>query len=724
MTTPYKTPQEAERTPPQIKITRSVKRNVERDIASFYAPSGDEVKQETSTNACPPDTHPPAERYTHVPRTIPGGQVTRIYPRRQEIKDGHLILHQRSNFHVRTTNRHGRRPDPLRRRTGQTTLIPKVEPSQEKRIAIRETRLMPQIEANNPLKPAFPVPVWLEAIVTIAVLVAGFIAHAFNLFYFPHYELDEGTYMSSAWAIVHGMITPYPYGYGHPPIGWIQIAAWIQLIGGFFTFGNALNSGRVLMILYALGSSLLVYLVIRRLEGSRSAALLAMVIFSLSPLSIVYQRQVFLDNIGTFWLLLALYLLVISESRLLYIVLAAICFGISILSKEIFVLFIPTMIYAVWLHTTRFQRKFSLVAFTYIVISIGSSFVLMAVLKGELFPAGFLPWDHHPHLSLLDTFFQQAERGQNEGSFSVSWAAWTGGDFLFTAFSIGAPLFNLVMGWWNRRRLLLSLLAISYWALLVRGGVIFPFYIIPLLPLAAFNAASAIHTVCQLIGKVTRFFLARRIENAAPQTGNGLMQQTETGHPHRSRAGNSSQGTGKVGVHWYPDLLCVLLLFTIIIAIISYDIKQAYSYTLQRPALAQTDALLWIRNNVSQSSLLVINSYFYTDLHEEGGEGVGNGAIYPYAHIYWNVAYDPELHNGLLKDDWNRIDYIVTDANMLNDIRTRGGAMSILDQALNHSVLRARFQAQDRDQQVDIRIYQVIHKPSPQNMMNKPAPYA
>src|SRR5437764_10640739 len=418
------------------------------------------------------------------------------------------------------------------------------------------------------------------------------------------------------------------------------------------------------MLLFALGSSLLVYLSIRRLEGSRTTALLAVVIFSLSPLSIVYQRQVLLDNIGTFWLLLALYLLVISESRLLYIVLAAICFGISILSKEIFVLFIPAMIYAVWLHTTTFQRKFSLVAFIYTVISIGSSFVLMAVLKGELFPAGLLPWDHHPHLSMLDTFFQQAERGQNEGSFSVSWSAWTGGDLLLIVFSIGAPIFNLVTGWWNRRHLLLSLLAISYWVLLVRGGVIFPFYIIPLLPLVTFNMASAIHTVLKWTSRLTR------------------------SHP-----------------------LCVLLLFGIIIAIISYDMKQAYNYADQRPALTKTHALLWIRNHVSQDSVLVINSYFFTDLQEEGGEGVGDGAIYPYAHIYWNVAYDPELHNGLLKNDWNRIDYIVTDPGMLNDIRSRGGAMSIIDQALNNSVLRVEYQAQDRDQHVDIRIYQVIHKP-------------
>ena len=186
MTTPYKSsqnPQEPERTPPQIKITRSVKRKVGDDKSGFYIPSGDEVQQASavergfiqhvvSTDTSPSDTRPATELYTHARRTLSGRQVMRIYPARQEINNGHLILYQKPNFHVRTTNRHGRRQNPLRRRTGHTTLIPRVEASQEKSIAIRETRLMPQVEARNPLKLAFPVPAWLEAIVATLVLVA------------------------------------------------------------------------------------------------------------------------------------------------------------------------------------------------------------------------------------------------------------------------------------------------------------------------------------------------------------------------------------------------------------------------------------------------------------------------------------------------------------------------------------------------------------------------
>ena len=580
-----------------------------------------------------------------------------------QIGDGHVVLHRSPNFYVRTTNRRGQRPNPLRKRTGHTTLVPTVMPDQERRTIASSTHLLPRIAPINPFpKAAFPVPLWLETLVVVIGLIAAFAAHAFNLFYFPHYELDEGTYMASAWAIVHGMIFPYPYGYGHPPAGWIQIAAWVQLTGGFFTFGNALDSGRVLMLLYAVASSLLVYLIIRRLLGSRSAALLALVIFSFSPLSIVYQRQIFLDNIGTFWLLLAIYLLVIGNSRLPYMVCSAIAFGLAMLSKEIFVLFIPIMIYTLWLHTTRFQRKFAFVAFTYTVIGMGSIFVLMALLKGELLPYGVLPWDHHPHLSMLDTYLTQAQRGQNEGSFSVSWNEWYGNDQVIMVCSVVTVLFNLIAGWWNRRLLLLALFAISFWILLVRGGVIFPFYFIPMIPLVAFNAAAAAHTVLHWFDRFKSLYLIR-----------------------------------------------VICIFSILLAIIAYDARQISGYTTQLPAQPQINALAWIRNHIPRNAVLVINSYFYTDLHQEGGAGVGNGAIYPYANIYWNVAFDPELHDQLLNDDWQRIDYIVTDSSMLYDIQNRGGQMVLIEQALNNSVLRAEFQAQDRDQHIDIRIYQVIH---------------
>jgi 4-amino-4-deoxy-L-arabinose transferase-like glycosyltransferase len=612
---------------------------------------------------------------------------------------GHIILYRRPNFYLRTVYHPGQKQNPLRKPTGNTTLMPKVMPHQETRIAGSDTRLMPNVMLNTAKQTrAIPLPTWLEAVIVILSLAATFAVHAYNMFNFPRYELDEGTYISNAWAITQGLISPYPYGYGHPPLAWMQMAAWMQITGGPFTFGNALNSGRVFMLFYAVGSSLLVYLIVRRWSGSRSAALLALIIFSLSPLSITYQRQIWLDNIATFWLLFSLYLLAVSNSRLLFIVLAAISFGISVLSKEIMLLFFPVMLYAAWLHTTKFQRKFSIVSFIYIVIAICSGFVLMAVLKDELFPYTWhLPWDTHPHLSMLDTFVGQAQRSQSNGSFITSWATWLDNDVFFIVCSIAAPLFNLVYGLWNRRRLLLhmilsvppfrfpnqglrnklrsrdaikvpdknlliSLLAISFWLLLVRGGQVLSFYIIPLIPLVAINFAMALNTILSWPGKLVRF-----------------------------------------------DVVRAVLLAIVIVAVIPYDIKATGFRFYQHPTSAQQQALVWVRTHVPHNSFIVINSYLYLDLRIPGGQGIGDGAPYPHAEVYWNVAGDPELHQQALDNNADRIDYIVADSEMLHDIQTVGGDMGIIDDALKNSVLRAEFRADDHNLQIVIQVWQVIH---------------
>ena len=587
--------------------------------------------------------------------------------------DGHVILHRDPNFYVVTTSRPRRlqSPPPLRRRSGHTALIPRFAPEQEQRISASKTREMPNVTLAKPLQEsATSLPAWAEAVLVVVGLLAAMIAHAYNMFNYPQYSLDEGTYMSSAWAVLHGMLAPYPYGYGHPPLAWIQIAGWAELTGGFFTFGNAINSGRVLMLLFATGSSLLVYLIFRRMIGSRVGALFAMALFSLSPLCIAYQRLVLLDNVAVFWLLLSLYLIVASDSRLLYIVLAGLAFGISLLSKEVMVLFIPVTIYAVWLYTTKFQRKFVLVAFTYIIVAMGSTFILLAVLKGELFPTGWLPWDHHPHLSLFSTYLQQVQRSQNQGSLANSWQIWSSQDALFVPVSLAAMFFNFIVGWWNRKLLLLSLLAMSFWILFIRNGVVFAFYIIPLLPLLALNIAAAFTVIFRYLSQWLRF------------------------------------------KHLQVALLLLMLAGGVV-----FDAQHSAPVFTENLSGPQTQALLWMRDNIPHNDFVVINSYFYTDMHEVGGEGVGNGAIYPYAHIYWNVAYDPEIRDTLLKDNWNRIDYIVTDAPMLYDITHLGGDMTIINTALQHATLVADFRPSKYDSENAIQIYQVIHQASPAVVM-------
>jgi Dolichyl-phosphate-mannose-protein mannosyltransferase len=612
--------------------------------------------------------HPPqGPGYPSGPNTPPGMQPApgQGYQRGPEVINGNVILHRTADFFLRTAYR----PD---RRSGAPSQVPgapmptfRAKPPAS--MESRETRHMPSIEPINPIHPRRTVfPLWSEVLLIIFGLFCTLLSHAYNMFNFPRYELDEGTYMSSAWAILHGKIEPYAYGYGHPPAGWIQIAALVQLLGGFFTFGNALNTGRVIMLLYALGCALLVYLIVRRLGGSRTTSFLALIIFSLSPLSIIYQRQIYLDNIATFWLLMSVYFVVTGNSRLKFIVLGALSFSISVLSKETFLLFLPVMIYALWLHTTKFQRKFALVAFVYSAVALTSSFVLLAVLKGELFPTGWLPGDTHQHLSMIGTYLGQVSRGQNEGSIATSWMVWTNTDPLFMVLSIAPVIFNLIMGWWNRKQLLLSLLAISIWMLLIRGGVVFGFYILPLIPLAAMNAAVAINNITDWIGKVVHF-----------------------------------------------DLVRSMLTLGVALALIPYFIQPASFPFVQHPTSVQTDAMKWIGAHVPRNDFVVISTYLYVDLHEPGGVGVGNGPIYKNAEVYINVATDPELFNGKLQGNGDRIDYIVADSAMEQYINTqipKGTPGYILKLAFDNSKEVAEFKTPEFGTDFNIKVYQVQHK--------------
>ena len=579
----------------------------------------------------------------------------------------HVVLYRQANFYVSAVCRAGETITPLRKPSGHTARMPAVMPRQRERVAASETRRMPQVEVRETARTlTLPVPLWLEVAVVLLLLAGSIVLHAYNLFAYPAYAEDEGTYMQNAWAVTLGRLSPYPYGYGHPPAGWMQIALWLK-VAGVFAFGEALNGGRVLMLVYAAASTLLVYLIVRRLGGSQSAALVGMAVFAFSPLGVLFQREVLLDNIATFWLLLSLALIVSSRSRLPYLIGAALALGLAVLSKEVIAVCLPAMVYAAWLHITPFQRKFALVAFLYITLALISTFVLMALLKGEFFPyAWHLPWDNHPHLSLLDTYIGQVQRSQSQGSLLGSWYVWFQGDAPLLVAGVAAPAFNLLYGWWRRQHLLAGLLAASYWALLARGGVVYPFYLIPLLPLMALNVALALHALLGGLSRLIRLKPARAV-----------------------------------------------LLLLLLSLLLPYDAIGAARQASVNPVSAQQQALSWIGSHVPRKAYIVISPYLYLDLRLPGGEGVGSGSPFPNAEVYWEVATDPAVRDRILHDDWNTIDYLVVDDQMLNDIVHNAGQFGLLQQALEHSKLLVSFRTQDRLHQTTLWIYQVQHDETP-----------
>src|SRR5262249_49865728 len=107
-------------------------------------------------------------------------------------------------------------------------------------------------------RPAIPLPGWLEGLGVMLILGSSLVFQALYMFHAP-YSGAEGTLMANTEAILRGKITPYAYDFSLPPLGWILLAGWVKLTGGIASFGNAINSGRVLMLVMAGASSLLLY---------------------------------------------------------------------------------------------------------------------------------------------------------------------------------------------------------------------------------------------------------------------------------------------------------------------------------------------------------------------------------------------------------------------------------------------------------------------------------
>lgn len=229
----------------------------------------------------------------------------------------------------------------------------------------------------------------IELAVLFFVLITAGVAHGFNMFHFPYYENDEGTYMAQAWSVLtQGKLAPYTYFYDHAPLGWFLIAFWNLISGGFFTFGLSVNSGRVFMLVIHLISTLFVYLITKKLTKNTLASILASLIFSLTPLGIYYQRRVLLDNIMIFWVLFSFYLLIGTGRKLRHFLASALTFGIAVLTKESAIFFFPAFIYIAYSQAHKVHRSFAVIKWIAISTTIISVYMLYAVLKGELFPSG------------------------------------------------------------------------------------------------------------------------------------------------------------------------------------------------------------------------------------------------------------------------------------------------------------------------------------------------
>ena len=252
-----------------------------------------------------------------------------------------------------------------------------------------QTQIIPVVEAPRTVRRDLlrgRTESWWDRMVLAGVGVLATVLGLWNLTGATAYQDDEGTYTAQAFSVLEGQLAPYTYWYDHPPLGWIQLGslAWLPELLGLGD-GTYIGATRFAIVPFFVATAMLVYLIGRRLGVSRPIAGLTVLVFVLSPLTLVIGRQVYIDNIGIPWLLLAFYLALSPRGALWHHVGAGVFFAVAVLSKETLAIFGPALLVALLNRPNWSNRVFSTVGFLVVGGLVLFSYPLMALLRGELF---------------------------------------------------------------------------------------------------------------------------------------------------------------------------------------------------------------------------------------------------------------------------------------------------------------------------------------------------
>lgn len=468
------------------------------------------------------------------------------------------------------------------------------------------------------------------SLVLLAVLVVAGVAHAYNMFNFPYYENDEGVYMSQAWSVIkQGSLAPYTYWYDHAPGGWLFIALWAKLTGGFFTFGTSVNSGRVFMLVLHLLSTAMLFGVTRKLtSGKLWVAALAALLFSVSPLAIYFQRRVLLDNIMTFWILLSWWLLVKEKLKLRHVLLSAVTFGTAMLSKENAIFFLPALVYTIYTRSHPTYRRMGLALWTCITGLVGGLYILYAIIKSELLPMGFLG-STTKHVSLLESLKQQAGRGNGyhfwnpDSEIYRNMVDWLSRDPYLVYGTILAVLLSVLFVKWRtsfREPLIFALGMVFF---LMRGGLVINFYFLPLVPFAAVLLALLANEAYLALSRVLHHDLvALKLRSA------------------------------------FGPVLFACVLTGVSLAVLSKPL-QLYTANETSPML---DSLAWIKTHVPPDANIIIDNALFVDTRDSRFTG---DPEFPNSHWFWKVEKDPDVYKTAFGNDWLNADYVALSHEMV-----------------------------------------------------------
>ena len=481
-------------------------------------------------------------------------------------------------------------------------------------------------------------------VLTPLLILIG-IVHGVGMSSYPAFADDEGTYMAQAWAVQsQHTLSPYTYWYDHPPLGWLLLAVWSGIARVFEHTESAVIVGRQAMWVVSLVSSVLVFVLARRLGQRRPAAWIATAFFALSPLAIAYQRMVYLDNIAVMFVLAA-FVLVCSPTRRLWAFAAAGgCLAAGVLSKETMILTAPALFWLAWRRAEPETRPFCMAL-------LGSMFVfgtvthpLFAVLKGELFPGT-------GHVSLVSALrfqlFTRPGTGSALNPQSASHAIVVGwlhlDPWLLVA---GIVLLPIAFARPSLRpiALVLALEAV----VVLRSGYLPSPQVLVLLPFAAILVTGVAQDVVD--------FLRRRI----PAAPNGFQRM----------ARRSASVVAAIPLIALPVVVAPNWFS-------SYQAAAAEHVT--SPVLA---AEQWIPSHIGKHARLLVDDVVWVDLVQEGFNP-NLGVVWFYKLDFTNNP-DPSVQRRL-PAGWRDFDYVVDTPTMRSALSLLPGGLVQVRQANAHT---------------------------------------
>ena len=447
--------------------------------------------------------------------------------------------------------------------------------------------------------------------------VAGWV-HANGMYDSPARFDDEGSYTAYAWAVQYKhVLGHYTYWYAHPPLGWIQIAAWNTLTDGFAHAPYAVAAARTFMLVCKLVSIPLMYGLATRMGFTRLGRVLAIALFAFSPLAVYFTRAALLDNIVTPWLLASFFFAASPRRSIRGATAAAICLAVAVLSKETALLYLPAVVVMLWQHTDRRNRRFQLGLFAAWFTMLVAAYPLYALLHDELLIGpGHVSLEWAVKWQLFNRTGSGSVFDPNSLAHTVI-RSWLDQDAWLPKLTLVLVLPGLAI----RRTRALALAFTLQVLQLLRGGYLPYPYVIAMIPFAALTVAGTLDWLWQL-GRDGRLSRIRK-------------------------------DTWARGRRWTWSALVLAL-----VAGLTVTVGQSWSYPLrdlrgQDRDAGSAAALAWVEANVPHSAYLVVDDAFWVDLVRAG---------FPQSHVIWftKLDVDPAVHVPG-HPQWTGIDYVLLD---------------------------------------------------------------